>query len=82
MRQGTTTRLIINLPPRYGKSQIVSIAFVAWLLGHDPTLRIFVISYGAELADKHATDFLSIVQSELTRKFFPICASSALIITR
>ena len=32
VRDGAITRLIINMPPRYGKSQIVSIAFVAFLL--------------------------------------------------
>ena len=71
VRDGAIIRLIINLPPRYGKSQIVSIAFVAFLLGHDPSWRIFVISYGAELADKHAADFLSIVESAWYKRLFP-----------
>jgi predicted phage terminase large subunit-like protein len=71
VRDGAIIRLIINLPPRYGKSQIVSIAFVAFLLGHDPSWRIFVISYGAELADRHAADFLSIVESAWYKRLFP-----------
>ena len=71
VRQGTTTRLAVNMPPRYGKSLIVSIALVAWVLGHDPTRRIFVISYGEELADKHAADFKSIVESAWYQRLFP-----------
>ena len=37
---GETTRLIVNLPPRSGKSIFVSVAYPAWLLGRDPTVRV------------------------------------------
>src|SRR6266849_6032183 len=33
-------RLVINLPPRTLKSQIVSVCLPAWLLGRDPAVRI------------------------------------------
>jgi hypothetical protein len=36
VENGTTRRLIINLPPRHLKSVRVSIVFPAWLLGRDP----------------------------------------------
>ena len=49
VRAGEITRLIINLPPRYLKSLTVSVIFPAYLLGHDPRLKIFGISYGTEL---------------------------------
>jgi predicted phage terminase large subunit-like protein len=68
---GTTTRLIVNMPPRYLKSTIVSVAFSAFLLGHFPRRRIICISYGNELAAKHAADFRAIVESEWYRKTFP-----------
>ena len=55
------TRLIINLPPRYLKSLTVSVAFSAFLLGLDPTRRVTCLSYGGDLAAKHASDFRSIV---------------------
>jgi hypothetical protein len=63
VRQGDTTRLIINIQPRSLKSLIVSVAYPAFVLGHDPTKRIYVISYGADLADKHSSDFRAIVES-------------------
>jgi len=50
-------RLIINAPPRSLKLLDVSFAFPAYLLGHNPKTKIFVIGYGAELADKHASGF-------------------------
>jgi hypothetical protein len=33
---GEIIRLIINMPPRHLKSLIVSVAFPAFLLGHEP----------------------------------------------
>jgi predicted phage terminase large subunit-like protein len=68
---GEVTRLIINLPPRHLKSIMVSVAFPAFLLGHDPRRRIFGISYGGDLSTKHAHDFQSIVQSTWYRRIFP-----------
>jgi predicted phage terminase large subunit-like protein len=70
VRRGVTSRLIVNAPPRSLKSIIISVAFPAFLLGHDPRRRIFTISYSAELAAKHATDFLSIVHSKWYRFAF------------
>ena len=51
-RRGEIRRLIVNLPPRHLKSHTVSIAFVAWLLGHSPAAQIIAASYGQDLADK------------------------------
>jgi predicted phage terminase large subunit-like protein len=71
IRRGEITRLIINMPPRYLKSLTVSVAFSAYLLGHDPRTRIISISYGNDLSAKHSADFRSIVQSHWYRKAFP-----------
>ena len=71
IRHGEITRLIINMPPRSLKSILVSVVFPAFLLGHDPRRKIFGISYGADLAAKHAGDFRSIVQSGWYRQAFP-----------
>jgi predicted phage terminase large subunit-like protein len=68
---GDVTRLIINLPPRYLKSLTVSVIFPAFLLGHNPRLKIFGISYGTELSAKHAADFRAIVESTWYRRAFP-----------
>src|SRR6476660_6573019 len=71
VRRGEITRLIINMPPRSLKSIITSVAFPAFMLGHDSRRKIFGISYGAELAAKHSADFRSIVQSTWYRQAFP-----------
>jgi predicted phage terminase large subunit-like protein len=70
-RLGATKRLIVNLPPRSLKSHAVSVAFVAWLLGHDPASQIICASYGQDLADKHARDCRLLMASFLYRSLFP-----------
>ena len=47
---GKIKRLIINVPPRSLKSHCVSVAFVAWLLGHRPSSQIICASYAQDLA--------------------------------
>jgi predicted phage terminase large subunit-like protein len=68
--RGETNRLIINIQPRSLKSLIVSIAYPAFILGHDPKKKIYVISYGADLADKHSSDFNAIVNSDWYQRVF------------
>src|SRR5215207_4991305 len=54
-------RLLITVPPRHGKSISAAVAFTAWMLGRDPSLKIMVASYGGDLAAKHARDFRAVV---------------------
>jgi predicted phage terminase large subunit-like protein len=68
---GGTKRLIITLPPRALKSITVSVAFIAWLLGRDPTKQVICASYGQDLADKHARDTRTIMTSSFYRRVFP-----------
>jgi predicted phage terminase large subunit-like protein len=69
-RRGKTKRLIINLPPRNLKSHCASIAFPAWLLGHNPAAEIICVSYGQDLSDKLARDFRSVMQSDWYQRLF------------
>jgi predicted phage terminase large subunit-like protein len=64
-------RLIINLPPRSLKSIMVSVASVAWLLGHEPHKQVICASYGQDLADKHARDTRTIMASSFYQHLFP-----------
>jgi hypothetical protein len=71
VRRGEVNRLIINLPPRSLKSITASVAFPAFVLGHDPTQRIICASYSAELARKHSNDFRAILASAWYQALFP-----------
>lgn len=66
-----SVRLVVNMPPRSLKSLIVSVALPAWLLGHDPTMRVIVASYSDDLSRKHARDFRAVVESKWYRNAFP-----------
>ena len=54
LRRGEIKRLIINMPPRSLKSVTASVAFPAFVLGHDPTRRIICVSYSGDLANQGA----------------------------
>ncbi len=64
-------RLLVALPPRNGKSKMITIIWVAWMLGRDPTANFVCVSYSNELSGKHARDCLSIMQSPWYRELFP-----------
>ena len=48
--QGELKRLIIQAPPRHGKSQLGTIHFPAWYLGHNPAQQIITASHNTDLA--------------------------------
>lgn len=71
VRRGDFNRLIINIPPRYMKSIICSVALPAFLLGHNPQERILCVSYSDELAAKLASDSRRVMESVWYRETFP-----------
>lgn len=70
MIEGENQKLIINLPPRYLKSVICSIALPAFILGHNPSAKIMCISYGEDLASKLATDCRTIMETDWYKELF------------
>lgn len=70
-RRREIRRLLINMPPRMLKSVTVSVAWPAFLMGHNPAERIMTASYAAALSIKHALDCRAIVQSPWFGEVFP-----------
>ena len=68
--KGETKRLIINLPPRYSKTELAVKNFIAWTLGHYPDSQFIHTSYSADLAFKNSADTRDIIQSEEYQKIF------------
>jgi predicted phage terminase large subunit-like protein len=68
---GKIKRLLITLPPRHLKSVCASVAFPAWILGHDPSKRIICASYSADLASKHAHDCRAVMDADWYQRIFP-----------
>lgn len=46
--------LIISVPPRHGKTELISKHLPAWVLGNYPKRRIILTSYAAELSDTNS----------------------------
>jgi predicted phage terminase large subunit-like protein len=72
VRLGIIKRLIINIPPRSLKSIVTSVAFPAFVLGHDPTKNLVMISYNFDLAVKHHNDCRAIMKSPHYQRIFPL----------
>jgi predicted phage terminase large subunit-like protein len=64
-------RLIIEAPPRHGKSTQASRLLPAYLLGRDPNLEVLGTSYGDTLADEFCADVQKIIDSEKYHALFP-----------
>ena len=64
-------RLIVNVPPRSLKSVMISVAWPAFLLGHNPSLKILCASYSQSLSVKHSLDTRHLMQSSWYRGLFP-----------
>ena len=71
VERGGCRRLLINQPPRSLKSLSVSVAYVAWLLRHDPGRRIIVVSYSNDLAAELHRQFRMVIDSSWYRHLFP-----------
>jgi predicted phage terminase large subunit-like protein len=64
-------RLIIEAPPRSGKSEIVSRRFPAYALGKNPKHEIVLASYASPLAQRMNRDVQRIMDDELYAEVFP-----------
>lgn len=49
---GESRRLMIFLPPRHGKSELVTVRFTAWMLEMNPKLNVILGSYNQKLANR------------------------------
>jgi len=71
MIDGPLRRLIISLPPRHGKSELISRRLPAFLLGQDPDNSIIASSYSADLAGRNNRDVQRILDGAPYRGLFP-----------
>lgn len=76
--EATTSRLLINIPPRHLKSFSASVCLPAFQLGKNPSWKIMVVVYGAELGSDLMRQFREITGSRWYRATFPECAFETL----
>ena len=71
VRDGKSPRLMISMPPRSGKSELVSRKFPAYAFGVDPDLQIIATSYGADMAQRFNRDVQRVIDNDLYHAVFP-----------
>src|SRR3954465_3456887 len=68
--RGDVKRLIVNMPPRHFKTFLGSVCLTAWILAHDPSANILLLSYAEKLAGKNTRAIRKIIRSEWFKKLF------------
>jgi predicted phage terminase large subunit-like protein len=64
-------RILVRMPPRAGKTEMISRRFPAWLLGRHPELEIIGSSYNTDLAKANGSDAKNISESTENLNIFP-----------
>jgi len=69
--RGQTKRLIIQIPPRYGKTELI-IHFVAWAIAHYPDSNFIYASYASTIAKDQTQTIREIISSGWYNSFFDV----------
>ncbi|WP_104694763.1 terminase large subunit domain-containing protein [Helicobacter equorum] len=62
--------LMVNMPPSYGKTEIIARNFIAWALGNHPERSFFYISYSDELCKKISMQVRTLLKSRFFTQIF------------
>lgn len=68
---GSIKRLMLFMPPRHGKSELVSRRLPAYYLGRNPSHEVVISSYAADLANRMNRDVQRIIEDHRFRQVFP-----------
>lgn len=63
VERGEIDRLMIQMPPRHGKSELASRRFPAWFLGRNPNRQVIASSCNSNLASDFGRDVRNIVRT-------------------
>ena len=64
-------RIIINIPPRYSKTQIL-IYFTAWSMGHAPDSKYIMLGYAKSLAEESSSQVREVLLNEKYQSIFNV----------
>lgn len=71
IENGDRDRICVNMPPRHGKSHLVSTMFPAWFLGRNPNKKLMMVSHTTDLAVDFGRKVRNLIASETYREIFP-----------
>jgi predicted phage terminase large subunit-like protein len=64
-------RICVSIPPRHGKSQLVSIYYAAWYIGRNPSHKIMLVSHTTDLAVDFGRKIRNLIATPAYREVFP-----------
>ena len=68
---GRKKRVIVNIAPRHGKSELISYLAPAWFLGKFPHKKVIMASHTADLAVNFGRRVRNLVSSDAYKDIFP-----------
>lgn len=71
IEMGDEDRICVNIPPRHGKSQLVSIFFPAWFLGRNPNKKVMMVSHTTDLAVDFGRKVRNLISLDDYKAIFP-----------
>lgn len=71
LEAGAKDRILVNMAPRFGKSQAISIYFPAWYLGRHPDHKLIIASHTADLAVDMLRKVRNLMQTAEYKRIFP-----------
>ena len=71
LENGSKDRVCVNIPPRHGKSQLVSIFYPAWFLGRNPGKKVMMVSHTTDLAVDFGRKVRNLIATEAYNEIFP-----------
>jgi predicted phage terminase large subunit-like protein len=77
LAEGRQDRVCVNIPPRHGKSQLVSIYFPAWFIGRHPNKKVLMVSHTTDLAVDFGRKVRNLIDTDTYRKIFPTVTLAA-----
>ncbi len=69
--EGKLKRLIINIAPRHGKSELTSWLLPAWLLGQNPSRKVISATHTTEFSQRFGRKVRNLIDTELYKEVFP-----------
>ena len=71
IERGDKDRICVNMPPRHGKSQLVSIFYPAWFLGRNPDKKVMMVSHTTDLAVDFGRKVRNLISTDAYKDVFP-----------
>jgi hypothetical protein len=74
---GLKDRIAVSIPPRHGKSHLISTLFPAWFLGKFPNKKVLMVSHTTDLAVDFGRKVRNLIDQPAYKQIFPTVSLAA-----